>query len=344
MKEFGSDFHIIKRFNDVLKNNSKATLYDFYSNFRVYASGRHAIEAIFKFKKWKRLWVPAYFCYEVIRYLQLNEIEVLLYDDNPLKEGDDNIVRSLPYKTGDVLLRMNYFGHRTFRSNMGISVPVIEDHTQDVISSWARESDADYCIASVRKTMPIAAGGILWSPQSLEMPDSIVVTDECKKMVAERYDGMLLKHDYLKGAHMDKVLFREKYLKTEEIIDKLPISGVDSKTLSILKSMNYALWDEKKKENWKLANDILKPHFNILQLTEPFSIIILCNTEKERTALRRHLINNMIYPAILWNMPEDSKFKDALYFSKRMISVHCDARYSRNEIKEMCNRILSCCI
>ena len=38
-------------------------------------------------------------------------------------------------------------------------------------------------------------------------------------------------------------------------------------------------------------------------------------------------------------MPEDSEFGEAKDFSERMLSVHCDFRYSREDIKEMCNII-----
>lgn len=341
MKEFGSDFYTMPDFCNTLAEASKVTLYDVYSCLREYASGRHAIEAILKFKGWKRIWVPAYFCYEVIDYLTSVGVDIVLYDDSPLNGKDDDIVRSLPYEEGNVLLRMNFFGLRGFRSNAGIGVPVIEDHTHDMISEWARKSDADYCIASIRKTMPTAAGGILWSPKGLDLPEAIDETVESKKMAAIRYEGMGMKHDYLKGDPVDKDAFREKYLTTEKIIDKLPLSGMDKKTLSIAKQMNYAMWDELKADNWRLANDMLKDSFHVLQPSNPFSIIILCDTVEERTALRMHLIKNMIYPAILWQVPEKSEFKDVLDFSKRMLSVHCDARYSRNDIKEMCNRILS---
>ncbi|RHK13853.1 hypothetical protein DW080_03030 [Bacteroides caccae] len=86
---------------------------------------------------------------------------------------------------------------------------------------------------------------------------------------------------------------------------------------------------------------MLKDSFHIMQATSPFSIIILCDTKEERKSLRMHLIKNMIYPAILWQIPEKTEFNEALDISKRMLSIHCDARYSRNAIKVMCERILT---
>lgn len=341
MKEFGSDFHTMLNFCNTAAESSKVTLYDVHKCMREYACGRHAIEAICKYKNWKRIWIPAYFCYDVIEYLVKTGIEIKLYDDSPVKDSDDQEVRNLPYKDGDVLLRINYFDHRKYRTNKGISIPVIEDHTHDIISEWARNSDSSYCIASIRKTMPTAAGGILWSPMGLDLPETIGETDECKAMAIMRYEGMDMKREYLKGKLVDKDKFRKKFQISEKIIEKLQLSGMDKETLTIAKKMNYLLWNELKADNWRIANEILVQKFRVLKPYDPFSIIILCDNTKEREALRMHLINNMIYPAILWQMPEDSVFEVAKDFSKRMLSVHCDPRYSRNDIKEMCERILA---
>ena len=104
MKEFGSDFQLMPDYRNIVAKSSKGTLYDVYGCMREYACGRHSIEAICKFKGWKRIWIPAYFCYEVIGYLTHEAgIEIKLYDDTPLSDRDDKVVRGLPYEEGDVL-------------------------------------------------------------------------------------------------------------------------------------------------------------------------------------------------------------------------------------------------
>ena len=76
------------------------------------------------------------------------------------------------------------------------------------------------------------------------------------------------------------------------------------------REMNYGMWDELKTENWRLAYEMLGLKFNVLRPLyfdeislnstqsdwRPFSITILCDTAEERSALRMHLIKNMIYP------------------------------------------------
>ena len=64
MKEYGSDFH---RCDHDFRGASN--FFDVMGCMRMYACGRHAIDAIIKHVGWKRIWMPAYFCYEVIGHL-----------------------------------------------------------------------------------------------------------------------------------------------------------------------------------------------------------------------------------------------------------------------------------
>jgi hypothetical protein len=343
MAEFGSDFHRCDAdFRDTLARSEHKSLADFYQQARYYASGRQAIEAIIKQNKWSRIWIPAYFCYEVVEAIKATGIKVSFYNDNPLHEGDEEEVRQLPYQDGDVLLRMNYFGLRTKRTNSGIPMPVIEDHSHDLISDWARLSDADWCIASIRKILPTAAGGILWSPQKHQLPATLQETQQCKKMAELRYEAMQMKKDYLKGSVVDKDAFRAKYIKSEDLLGNLSISGIDAESQNIAQTMNIRMWCDLKTENWLTAYELLKDKFNVLGTTDsryPFSLVIVTSAANERDNLKSYLIKHQIYPAVLWQLPEDTQFKDALDISQRILSIHCDARYSKRAIVEMCSII-----
>lgn len=340
MIEFGSDFH-----------SCNADFYGLSNYFiklgctRFYACGRHAIDAIVVEAGWKRIWIPAYFCYDVIGHIAATGITVKLYDDYPLCEKDDELISSLPFEEGDVLLRMNFFGLRSWRSSKEIPVPVIEDHTHDLISEWTLKSDADWCIASIRKSLPVAAGGILWSPTGKLLPEQLGASSACEDMADIRYIAMEMKASYLSEGG-DKNTFREKYIQSEEMIEHLNLSGIDKKSNAIAHAMNVRQWTELRGENWRIAYEILNKTFTVLKpkgegCWQPFSLIILCNSAEERTALRQHLIKNCIYPAVLWQMPEDTAFVDALGFSQRMLSVHCDIRYDRSEIEQMCRIVNS---
>lgn len=344
MKEFGSDFHFCAH-----DFRGPSEYFDVLGHTRLYACGRHAIDAIVKQEGWKRIWMPAYFCYEVIQHLIATGIEVSFYNDFPLSEEDDKIIRSIPFEMGDVLLRTNYFGLRKKRTNEGIPVSVIEDHTHGLITDWVLKSDADWCIASLRKILPVAAGGILWSSKGCRLPNKIQASESCKKMAEIRYEAMRLKEKYLKASVSDidinlKEVFREKYIVSETMIDNLSLSGIDAESKAITEALNIKQWTDLKLDNWQLAIRLLDKRFRVLgternDYWQPFSLVFLMETSSEREALRKYMIQHHIYPAILWRMPEDTPFVQAKDFSERMLSVHCDIRYNRNAIVELCEII-----
>ena len=66
----------------------------------------------------------------------------------------------------------------------------------------------------------------------------------------------------------------------------------------------------------------------------PFSLVLLFDNSKERERVRRGLIAHMVYPTILWNVLVQAN-DEILKFSHNMLSIHCDARYTKDEILEM---------
>lgn len=341
MIEYGSDFH--ECHSDFIGDNTFERLNRHC--LRYFADGREAIEVIVGCEKSCRIWVPGYFCYDVIKHIEKNtRVTVMLYDDNPLRIDDSDLVRKLPYEDGDILLRVNYFGLRTeSRTNAGISVPVIEDHTHDIISDWSLNSDADWCIASLRKSIPIATGGVLWSPKGKALPPQTKCSEDCSLLSEMRYMAMSLKSTYLEVGG-DKSLFREKFIRTEEMFDYINLSGIDTQSLKIFKTFDIVHWETAKLENWNIACDCLNDKLTVVGPMEngtyhPFSLIFLCASDYDRILFKQYLVDNCIYPALLWHVPETCEFKKACDFSSRMLSVHCDARYTEHEIIEMCNII-----
>ena len=162
MEEFGSDFHFIDGYKGL------GVFFQQHSDALFYATGRHALEALYKHERWKRIWIPDYFCYEVIAYLLKSGMDVAFYNDNPLVCKSD--FSDLDFRDGDALMRVNYYGFKAKRTNDDIPVPVVEDHTHDLMGQWAINSDADWCFGSLRKTLPVAMGGMLWSPKRLTLP------------------------------------------------------------------------------------------------------------------------------------------------------------------------------
>ena len=85
MKEFGSDFHYITGFRGVGN-----TLNDVHPYANYYADGRQALIYLYQSQGWKRLWMPEYFCYDVVKSLKEAGLELKFYTDHPEYVDDDN--------------------------------------------------------------------------------------------------------------------------------------------------------------------------------------------------------------------------------------------------------------
>lgn len=333
MKEFGSDFHYIDTYT-----SGRAHLTDVYRGATLMADGRQCIVALIRQYGWKRIWMPDYFCYEVIDTIkEQTGIKVKFYEDSPLHEGQ---VENLPFKEGDVLLRMNFFGLREQRNNKRINCPVIEDHTHDPFGHWALYSDADWCISSIRKILPLPEGGMMWSPKGLQLDTNLIASEDNEKIAATRWEGMEMKAAYLKGDNVSKEEFRKRYTETEEWFEHSEPTLIDDRSKEFVsKQLDINLWQGIKLKNWVLLKSLVKS--DVCKVLEPeddsctmFSLVLYFDTKEIRDSVRKRLIESCVYPAILWVVP-DGASEAARDFSERMLSVHCDGRYKEEDIKQL---------
>lgn len=340
MKEFGSDFHFIDSYD-----SSRAHLTDVFRGAWLLADGRQCIVVLIRQYGWKRLWMPDYFCYEVIDTIkEQTGVEVLTYADSPLNEGK---VENLPFKNGDVLLRMNFFGMRELRSNKYISVSVIEDHSHDPFGHWALYSDADWCISSIRKILPLPEGGMMWSPKGHQLEVELFTSEENEKIAAIRWEGMEMKTRYLKGEEVSKEEFRKRYTETEGFFDHAEPSLIDKRSREVAsEELDINLWQGVKRKNWLLLKSLVNQDACRVMIPENdsctlFSLVLLLESKEKRDTVRKKLIDTCVYPAILWNVP-DSASLEAKVFCERMLSIHCDGRYTEEDILQLAGILNKC--
>ena len=338
MIEFGSDFHYISSIG-----SGENTLQDFFPSANYYADGRQALIDLYRSQGWQRLWVPEYFCYDVIASLKDAGLELRFYADYPGYWEDGKTLEAIQrngfFRPTDAILRVNYFGTRGYRSPEKLNIPVVEDHTHDLIGSWAINSHADWCIASLRKSLPVPEGGMLWSPVGLRLPKSPIVSEENEKIAAIRWEVMRLKALYLAGEDVEKAAFRAGFVDTEEFFDRAEVCALDSGSRDFLRSFDIRDGYNRKRENWELLCDIKKEGVRILRQENmgcyPFSLILVFMTGEERNRVRKALIEKQVYPAILWSIPHCPTDGELFQFSNGMLSIHCDARYTKEDILQM---------
>ena len=297
---------------------------------------------LYRSQGWQRLWMPEYFCYDVIESLKEAGLELVFYTDYPEYNDDSKTIEAIQrkghFRPTDAILRVNYFGTRSYRDVEKLNIPVVEDHTHDLIGGWAINSHADWCIASLRKTLPVPEGGMLWSPMGLPLPKAPTVSDENEKIAAIRWEAMRLKACYLNGENVEKAAFRSGFVDTEEYFDRAEVCALDAESQKFLQLFDIRDWYKRKWENWALLRDIKKDGVRVLRPEDrgcyPFSLILVFELEDERNRVRKALIERQVYPAILWSVPP-SYYGEISQMSGGMLSIHCDARYTKEEILQM---------
>ena len=338
--EFGSDFHRIKEYP-----RGKFPLLA-QNEYQLYTSGRQALEAILIKEEIKRIWVPAYYCHESLARIRRMDVEIEFYPATPI--GNPYLtIAQLQFEHGDALLCMNYFGLQLKPCIPHENFILIEDHSHSLSGSWVKNSDADWCFASLRKTLPIADGGILWSPRKRVLPEKPCLSQMAIENAVYRYVAMDMKSNYLNGENILKETFLNEFHRTEHNFENLGISAISNVSKEIVESINIEEWDRKKKDNWNTLSRNLIPRQCKILFPEkysdiPFSLILLFDSSTYRDRVLKKLIEHNVFPAILWRIPTGNNEK-AIDFGNRMLSIHCDARYTKQqmyELTDIINKIL----
>lgn len=341
--EHGSEFHWFPYAYEEVQDMPWA------NNGIYYGSGRDAFRSLLlqglDTRGWKRLWAPGYFCQEVVESFLSTGIDVAVYPDGPM----DATLRgeAIDIRPGDVLLVVNFFGLRTEQAIANIDttgIDIIEDHSHDPWSTWARRSKADWCIASLRKTLPIPDGGVLWSPAAHRMPPEMPVSNEHRLASLEKFAAMLLKSVYLEGYPVEKGMLRRLALSGDSHIGfGKEISGMPEWTKTLLRSFPSKKWREQRYRNYQVLVKSLDgiPWLDTLPVPTdsdacPYSGILIFDLPERRTYIRQRLIDSNIYPSILWSLDKPSVKgiqRGYIELSRRILSISCDMRWTEQEME-----------
>jgi len=293
-----------------------------------------------------RLHLPCFFCMQAASKLA-KAFDICWYRDLPNQKYPD--FDTLDASTGDLVLAVNLFGIKSaqvwqdwFKKNR--DVIVVEDHTHDPFSPWALQSQADYAMASLRKTLPIPDGAIIWSGKNLSLPKA------CKSEsdgAYKRLSAMLLKRAYLNGGNVSKDTYRQLEIESHDSLNDVENDKISAFSANVLSSLDIKQFRGRREANVK--------HFLNLALSEqernwqplfsswengsvPFNSIIVCRNREIRDFLRQHLISKSIFPPIHWPQPHDgmtSKDLEAIDLSNRILTIPTDQRYSLNDVSRV---------
>jgi len=313
-----------------------------------YASGRDALRALLAHGSqhlgWTRLYVPSYMCQHVVRSMARTGIEITMYEDDP--RWTTARVGELAWDPGSALLLVNHFGVRSTPSVLPSGCAIVEDHTHDPWSTWAHTSTSDFGVASLRKTLPIPDGGVLWSPRGHALPSPPTRTSESESSAAHRLAAALLKRRYLEGEAVEKAWFRELAQRGEALTDAECPAAMTQLSRATWHGYATREWREARRDGWSVLRGRLGELDGVEVLEPPdahdivpYAVVLLLDDATCRDRLQRHLVESLIYPAVLWPIDKDPGLPElpesALDISRRILVLHCDGRYGREDLERV---------
>jgi hypothetical protein len=299
-----------------------------------YALGRHAVAALLERLGTRRLWLPDYFCHEVVR--GWGEVaQVRLYEDDP--RWAEPHWETLTPGSRDAVLAVNYFGVRDggpwqqWRARTPCIL--VEDHAHDPASGWATTSDAEYAFSSLRKTLPVPDGAILWSPRGLLLPEQPAGSADGSEL---KLAAMLLKGKYLAGS--DEALkerFRRLQLDGEERLGGAAVAGASATTRESLVRGAPLPWRARRAENTTrlLAAlhdwDDAEPLFTTWPAdAAPLGAVFVFESGERRDEVREALREADVYCPVHWADAGESGSERARDLGGRTLTIPTDWRYS----------------
>ncbi|GAB2614833.1 hypothetical protein Aab01nite_26970 [Paractinoplanes abujensis] len=284
-----------------------------------------------------RLHVPSFFCPGVAEALSVHR-PLAWYRHLP---GGPSL-ETLRTRPGDVVLAQNLFGREdgaVWRDWITAhpDVTVIEDHSHDPFGPWARTSIAPYAVASLRKTLPVPDGGLLWSPRGLDLPAPSAGPAPGSDL---KLAAMVLKAAWLAGHPVAKDAFRALQQQGEHAL--LGSEAAPSAfTAAVLPVLDIAGLRAAATRNAR-ALEVLLPHQLLLAApgahprgAAPFRVQLLCPDEPARDELLRHLAGHGIYAPVHWRQPAGGFWSgdpEAAALAGRILTVPADHRCTAADV------------
>lgn len=296
---------------------------------RKYNSGRAAIFMAIEDLSVKRCWVPNYLCEYVKTFLASMGIEVILYN---ISEKFEPL--NISYKKGDAVLFTNYFGliPDTYIAYLTEQYEyLILDNTQAFYRAPVLKKGV-YNVYSCRKFFGVNDGAYLIS--------KVFFNNERVLEYSHSEDSFsFLVESFVKGTNAAY----ELSLENERRIDTEGVRKMSNLTNAIMRTVDYADVEKKRKNNFEVLNSHL---FNINELSwligKRKEACMVYPVLVKNEELRSFLIKNKIYVPQWWKYVLDMDISNEFecFLSKYLFALPIDQRYSAEDMDFISSIIL----
>lgn len=341
-REFGSDFYFPIAPKWCLDDTEDS--YFLTTDMCLFFSGRAALHHLLSHGiavlGWKEVYLPSYYCHEVYRFLTQLPIELHYYSFNPLFDTTID-PKNVPDRPDCILVNVSFFGMKLADTTAFGSTVLVEDLTHNLQA--LDTSNAHYCFGSLRKELPMPVGGFCYSPKGFTIPPG-VQNQEAEIITEQKLSAMRHKYDYLMGKREDKNTYRTLFAASEEQFEaSFTQAALPKNARDILLQLDTDAILQQKRNNLTQALSELMGVLGLRLLGDhqnrtTFGLLLYSDTQQQRDSLRNHLINNHIYPAILW--PDQIEARDRL-LENRLLFIHIDFRYQAEDISVITQTIKS---
>ena len=247
-QEMGSEFHLLDEFRSTEECGDGVVPFQ----GRLYANGRGALRTTLRDlgAGARRLWLPTYTCPEVVRRLPVVG-ELAWYHDYPDEPAPR--LESLMARDGDLVLLQDTFGLTSVEQwstwiDGHPGVTVIEDITHHCTYERFLASPAHHVFASLRKSLPVADGAILFSRAGGLVRESTDVSHGAWM----KLEAMLLKRLYLQGYPVSKDEFRSLQIAGEVHLGSAESQGGLMHTAAMITTLPHHVL----RRRWRHNNEV----------------------------------------------------------------------------------------
>lgn len=295
---------------------------EYHLNAKKFNSARNAFLFICNVRRYKTIYIPNFLCDCIENTLKSHAINYKKYNILSDYSIDEKSLNSID--KDEAILIVNYFGVlpnfkiKKIKNKYG---NIIVDNTQSFFQLPVPEIDTIY---SCRKYFGVADGAYCYCNIGDKYYDELDTDDS-----SERYKHLFGR--MVVGANK----FYPYFLANEKVIDNLEVKKMSIITNNFLKSFDYKMIKDKRRDNFVKLDSLLQS-INLYDVKYQAGLFMyplrLANCAG---VVRRYLIENKVYVPVLWNnLIVNYDDSDDLYkLAYNTILLPIDQRYCESDME-----------